>query len=70
MKDRLIGFFKKNATLTTVLILTIIYIVNAYLFGNGMGMVEIIITLLTFLYFVWGFNLQFWKTNRKIDREE
>lgn len=70
MVDRLISFFKKNATLTTVIVITIIYIVNSYLFGDGMGIVEILITLLVNLYFVWGFNLQFWKTKRKIDKQE
>ena len=62
--NRPIDLLKRNTTFTTVLILTILYIINVYLFGNRIGIVEIILTILINLYFVWGFNLQFWKIKR------
>tara|TARA_R110002020_G_scaffold54229_17_gene151416 strand:- start:1136 stop:1345 length:210 start_codon:yes stop_codon:yes gene_type:complete len=68
--DKPINFFKKNNTLSTVSIIAIVYIGFKFIFGEGMGVIEIIISILTILFIVWGFNLQFWKTKRKIDREE
>ena len=51
--------------------MTVFYIGIKFVFEEGMGIAEIIITILTLLYFVWGFNLQFWKTNRKkINKKE
>ncbi|OAD91662.1 hypothetical protein A7A78_11535 [Aequorivita soesokkakensis] len=68
--DKLINFLKKNATLSTVFIIAIVYVGINFIFRERMGAIEIIISILTILFIVWGFNLQFWKNKRKIDREE
>ncbi|MEH6765813.1 MAG: hypothetical protein V7655_15010 [Aequorivita antarctica] len=68
--NRIINFFKNNATFKTVFIIAILYIGSKFIFGEEMGIIEIITTLLIILYIVWGFNLQFWKSKIKIDREE
>ena len=66
----LINFLKKNTTLSTVFIIAIVYVGINFILRDGMGIIEIIISILTILFIVWGFNLQFWKSKRKIDREE
>ena len=68
--DKLINFLKKNATFSTVFIIAIVYVGINFIFRERMGVIEIIISILTILFIVWGFNLQFWKNKRKIDREE
>tara|TARA_R110000772_G_scaffold112311_2_gene216549 strand:- start:12 stop:221 length:210 start_codon:yes stop_codon:yes gene_type:complete len=64
------NFFKNSATIITVLLIASVYVGVKLIFEDGIEMGEIIITLLVLLYLVWGFDLQFWKHKRKIDREE
>lgn len=68
--DKFINFLKKNPTISTVFIIAIVYIGINFIFRDGMGIIEVIISILTISFIVWGFNLQFWKSKRKIDREE
>ncbi|GAA4275996.1 hypothetical protein [Aquimarina mytili] len=53
---KIIEVLRNNWTLRTVAILTVIYVGVSYLFGDGLKVSEIIIFILVFLYFVWGFG--------------
>lgn len=68
--NKFINFLRNSTTIKTVSIIAVTYISINFIFEDRMGIMEAAITFLTFLFFVWGFNLQFWKSKRKIDREE
>jgi len=53
---KIIEILRNNWTLRTVAILTALYIGVSYIFGDGLKVSEIIIVILVFLYFVWGFG--------------
>lgn len=53
---KIIGVLRNNWTLRTVAFLTALYVGASYAFGDGLKVSQIIIFVLVFFYFVWGFG--------------
>ncbi len=53
---KIIGYLKNSWTLRGLAFLTVIYVGISYLLGDQLEISEIIIFVLVFLYFIWGFG--------------
>ena len=63
--EKIIEILRNNWTLRTVTILTVIYVVASFIFGEELAMSEIIISILVFFYFVWGFGKDLLEMEKK-----